>query len=116
MHFQLRTDNHITNSDELSASVRADVDASLVARLGERLRRVEVYLEDTNAGKGGIDVRCTVEAHLAGMPALAAENRASDLEEAVEGAIDKLLRVVEHRVGRIDDRAGHTSAAGEQGM
>jgi hypothetical protein len=115
MHFQLRTDNHITNSDDLAARVRAEVDAALVPRLGDRLRRVEVYLEDTNAQKGGIDVRCTVEVHLAGLPAFAAENRAADLDEAVEGAVEKLQRVIDHKLGRIEDRAGHTSAAGEPG-
>lgn len=58
MLFQLRTDNHIHNSEELSSAVEATVQSSIVARLGDRLRRVEVYLEDTNAQKkGGADVR-----------------------------------------------------------
>jgi ribosome-associated translation inhibitor RaiA len=116
MHFQLRTDNHITNSDELAARVRAEVDTALVPRLGDRLRRVEVYLEDTNAHKkGGADVRCTVEVHLAGLPAMAAEDRAAELDQAVEGAMEKLQRVLDHKLGRIEDRAGRTSAAGEPG-
>jgi hypothetical protein len=112
MHFQLRTDNHITNGERLAESVRADVEP-LVVRLGDRLRRVEVYLEDVNAGKGGIDIRCTVEVHLAGMPAASAEHRAGEVGEATEGAVDKVLRVLEHKLGRIDDRAGRTSAAGD---
>lgn len=112
MLFQLRTDNHITNSEELAASVQATA-ASLTDRLGNRLRRVEVYLEDTNANKGGIDVRCTVEMHLAGRPAVAAEHRAGDVDDAVEGAVDKVLRVLDHQLGRTDDRAGRISAAGE---
>lgn len=115
MHFQLRTDNHITNSEELAASVRADAEAAFADRLGDRLRRVEVYLEDMNADKGGMDIRCTVEVHLAGMPAVAAEHRAGDVDEAVDGALERALRVLDHKLGRIDDRAGRTSAAGEQG-
>lgn len=114
MLFQLRTDNHITNSDELATSVQATT-VPLADRLGDRLRRVEVYLEDTNAGKGGIDIRCTVEVHLAGRPAVTAEHRAADVDEAVEAAVGKVLRVLEHQLGRLDDRAGRTSAAGEQG-
>lgn len=113
MLFQLRTDNHLRNSEELAASVQADVEAALGDRCGDRLRRVEVYLEDVNAQKGGIDVRCTVEAHLAGMPAFTAEDRAADVDAAVEGALGKLLRVIEHKLGKIDGRAGHTSASGE---
>ena len=112
MLFQLRTDNRITNSEELAASVQATA-ASLTDRVGNRLRRVEVYLEDTNANKGGIDVRCTIEVHLAGLPAVSAEHRAAEVDEAVEAAVDKVLRVLDHKLGRIDDRAGRTSAAGE---
>jgi ribosome-associated translation inhibitor RaiA len=113
MLFQLRTDNHIRNSEELAASVQADVESTLKDRCGDRLRRVEVYLEDTNAQKGGVDVRCTVEVHLAGMSAVTAEDRAADVDVAVEGALDKVLRVLKHKLGRIDDRAGHTSASGD---
>lgn len=115
MLFQLRTDNHITNSEELTASVRADVDAAISPRFGDRLRRVEVYLEDMNAAKsGGSDTRCSIEVHLAGRPAVTAESRAGDVDTALDGAIERVLRVLDHQLGRVDDRAGHTSAAGEQ--
>lgn len=114
MLFQLRTDNHITNTEELAASVRADAEAALADRLGERLRRIEVYLQDLNGHKGGIDTRCSIEVHLAGMHAIAVEEKAANTEQAVSGAVDKLLHAVEHRLGRIDDRAGHTSASGEE--
>jgi ribosome-associated translation inhibitor RaiA len=111
--FQLRTDNHIANSEELSGSIRADVEVAIGSRYGDRIRRIEVYLEDVNAGKGGIDIRCSVELHLAGHPAVAAEGRAADVDSAVDGAVERVLRVVEKQLGRQADRAGHTSAAGE---
>ena len=113
MIFQVRTDNHITNSAEFSESIRADVEAAIGSRLGARLRRVEVYLEDMNADKRGIDIRCSIEVHLAGRPAVAAEARAADIEAAVDMAVDRVLRVTEKQLGRQDDRAGHVSAAGE---
>ena len=116
MIFQLRTDNHIKNSEAFSASIQADVEAAIGPRYGDRLRRVEVYLEDVNAGKGGEDIRCSVELHLAGHPAVAAEDRAADVETAVEGAVERVLRVVEKQLGRQDDRAGHVSAAGREGV
>lgn len=115
MIFQVRTDNHIRNSAEFAESIRADVEAALAPRFGERLRRVEVYLEDTNAEKGGVDTRCSIEVHLAGRPAVAAESRAGDVETAVEGAVEKVMRVLEKQLGRQDDRAGNTSAAGSNG-
>lgn len=113
MIFQVRTDNHIANSDEFSESIRADVEAAIGSRFGDRLRRVEVYLEDMNAEKRGLDTRCSVEIHLAGHPAVAAEARAADVETALDMAVDRVLRVIEKRLGRQDDRAGHASAAGE---
>ena len=116
MIFQVRTDNHIHNSDEFSESIRADVEAAFGSRFGDRLRRVEVYLEDTNADKGGVDIRCSIEVHLAGRPAATAEDRASDVDTAVDGATEKVLRVLEKQLGREDDRAGHTSAAGDEGV
>lgn len=113
MLFQLRTDNHIRNSEELASGVEAAVQAAVVSRLGDRLRRVEVYLEDVNAQKkGGADIRCTVEVHLAGRPAVAAEHRAGDVDEAVDGAVERVMKVLDHQLGRVDDRAGNTSAAG----
>ena len=113
MIFQLRTDNHISNSAAFSDSVRADVEAAIGTRYGDRLRRVEVYLEDMNADKRGVDTRCSVEVHLAGHPAIAAEARAEDVDTAVELALERAMRVLEKQLGRQDDRAGHTSAAGE---
>jgi len=67
---------------------------------------VEVSLGDLNAGQGGIDTPCTVEIHLAGRPAT--EHQAGDVDEVVE----KVVWVLEHQLGRVDDRVGHTSAAG----
>lgn len=113
MIFQVHTDNHVRNSTELTESIRAEVESEIAPRFGDRLRRVEVYLQDTNADKGGIDIRCSVEVHLAGRPAAVAEDRSADVDVAVTGAICKVLRVLEHHLGREHDRAGHTSAAGE---
>ena len=91
----MRTDNHITNSAEFTESIRGDVEAAIGSRFGNRLRRVEVYLEDMNAEKRGIDTRCSVEIHLAGHPAIAAESRAADIETALDMAVDRVLWMIE---------------------
>jgi len=116
MIFQVRTDNHIRNSEGLAESIRADVEAAIAPRYGDRLRRVEVYLQDTNADKGGVDTRCSIEVHLAGRPAVAVDARAEDVDGAVDAALEKVLRVLEHQLGRLEDRAGHTSASGDEGL
>ena len=112
MIFQVRTDNHIRNSAAFEDSIRATVETVLTPRFGDRLRRVEVYLEDTNGDKGGVDTRCSVEVHLAGRPGVAAHHIAADADTAVDGARETVLRVREKQLGKQEDRAGHTSAAG----
>jgi hypothetical protein len=114
MTFLLRTDNHIRNSEDFTESVRADLEAELTPRYGDRLRRVEVYLEDVNSGKGGGDTRCAIEIHLAGLQPFVAEGNAADPESAIEGALHKVLHLMEHHLGRLGDRAGHTAASGEK--
>lgn len=113
MLFQLRTDNHIPNSEALSEQIRAEVEWALQQRYADQLRRIEVYLQDVNSHKSGIDTRCAIEAHLAGMQPLAVENRGADVDTAVSGAVDKLLRVLENRIGRLEDRGGNVSMSGE---
>jgi hypothetical protein len=109
--FPLQTDNHIKNGDELSEAVRADVWAAIGPRFDTRPRRVDVYFEDVNGAKGGVDTRCAAELHPAGHPP-AAEDRAKGIDTAAGGAVDRVLRVVEKQLGRQGDRSGHTSAAG----
>jgi hypothetical protein len=115
MQFQLRTDNHIANSEGLAERVRAEIEGALIRRHADRLHRVDVYLQDTNAQKGGIDKRCSIEAHLAGYQSLAVHSEASNLDDAVSGAVAKLRHAVEHTLGRLHDRGGHVPMSGGPG-
>jgi hypothetical protein len=112
MLFQLRTDNHIKNSEELADRVQAACEGSLARQYADRLRRVEVYLKDVNGHKGGIDKNCAIEAHLDGHQSVTAHHQAASIDEAVSGAVDKLARALEHTLGRLDDREGHLPAGG----
>lgn len=115
MHFQVRTDNHIENNESLSESIRGDVDNTLIPRFGEQLRRVEVYLQDMNGHKtGGRDIRCAIELHLAGYPAIAVDNKADSVDEAVNGALTKSLRALEKALGRLNDRGETISMSGQE--
>jgi ribosome-associated translation inhibitor RaiA len=113
MLFQLRTDNHIPNSKELSDLAQAEVESALLPQFAGQLRRVEVYLQDMNAQKQGIDKRCSVEAHLAGHQPVVAHDTAATVEEAVSGAVGKLTRALQHTLGRLHDRKGQVSMADE---
>ena len=51
MQFQVRTDNHLPNSEELSDKIRDEVEGALAHRYHGQVRRVEVYLQDMNGHK-----------------------------------------------------------------
>jgi len=114
MLLQVRTDNHIENTEALQETVRAEVEGSLTPHYSDRLRRVEIYLQDTNSHKGGIDKRCTIEAHPAGHATVVAHAQAATIDEAVSGAADKLLRALDHTLGRLNDRGGSVSMSGQE--
>src|SRR5947209_18481532 len=113
MLFQLRTDNHIKNREELAESIRTDLESALTPQYSDRLRRVEVYLQDQNSHKGGNDIRCAIELHLAGHQPVVATNEAANIDDAVSGATDKLLHALEHTLGKLKDRGGRASMSGE---
>jgi ribosome-associated translation inhibitor RaiA len=97
----------------LSDSIRDEVEATLSDRFADRIRRVEVYLQDMNAQKGGVDIRCSIEVSLAGTSRSRIDERATGVDEAVSGAIDKIMKVLERTLGRIQDRNGRVSMSGE---
>lgn len=118
MIFQVRTDNNIENSQELKDAIQAEVDAILGTRSTDQLRRVEVYLQDTNSNRkgGDRDKRCTVEAHLdrAGAAPVVATDEAETVEQAVDGALRKLLRALDSTLGRRRDRDDPISMSGQE--
>lgn len=87
-------------SDALEQFLRRKL-AKVERRFGSRLTRIEVYLKDLNGPKGGNDKLCTLEARPASLHALAVEDQASDLYDAIQGAVDKLDKKLDHRLGRL---------------
>lgn len=73
-------------------------------RFTERLTRVDAYIRDINAEKGGLDMRCVIEARPRGLDPLTAEHTGETPYDAVRGAADKLERVLEARFGKLDER------------
>lgn len=114
MLVQLNTDQHIDGRADLASWVEGEVSETL-ERYGEQIVRVEVFFTDENSHKSGaLDKKCTVEARLAGMEPVVATDQAGNLDQALEGALDKLLVALERKVGRISDRKGRTSFGGDQ--
>jgi len=104
MQIQVNTDNHIHGRDEIVALVETSVEGA-VGRFRDRITRVEAHLSDTNSHKTkGDDIRCVLEARLAGHQPIAVTHQASTVELALSGAADKLERSVESTLGRLKER------------
>ena len=111
---EVNTDNHIQGRADVAASVQAMVDTGL-DHFRDRLTRVEVHLADENSNKGGdSDVRCSLEARVEGMKPVGVSHFAGSVEEAVEGATEKLGSVLEHTLGKLrDKRVKHEGSAAD---
>lgn len=102
MLVQVHTDRNIPSDDRLEEYVRSTVEKSL-GHLADRITRVEVHLSDDNAGKtNGEDKRCLMEARPAGMKPVAATHLAGNVRQAIDGAADKLARLLNRTFGRLD--------------
>jgi ribosome-associated translation inhibitor RaiA len=113
MLVHIRTDNHISGREELVGEIESRVEESL-RRFSPQLTRVEVHLSDENAQKSGDDdKKCTLEARLAGLQPVAVSDTGDTLDQAVNGALDKLTVLLDRKLGRLREKKGRTSAGGE---
>ncbi|MGK2897465.1 MAG: HPF/RaiA family ribosome-associated protein [Burkholderiaceae bacterium] len=113
MKIQLNTDVHIEGTEALAAQVGATVEQAL-ERFSEHITRVEVHLSEENGDKKGgnggqPDQRCMLEARLEGRQPVAVTDHAATLEQAVQGAAQKLARLLDTTLGRLHDHREKTS-------
>ena len=102
MQIQINSDRHIVGSPQLASRVQALVRDTL-ERYADRITRVEIHLNDLNSVKGGgDDMRCLMEARVAGIGAVSAGHEAESLDLAIDAAMEKLERAIEHKLGRIE--------------
>jgi ribosome-associated translation inhibitor RaiA len=105
MLIQIETDGNIESDDALTAQVEAVVNDTL-DRFREKITRVSVHLSDQNSESkfGTADMRCQVEARLAGLQPISVSDEAETMEQAVVGAVRKLKRSLDSTLGRLDSR------------
>ena len=105
MQIQINTDRNIDGHEALAAQVSGVVENAL-SRISDRITRVEVHLSDENSDKkGGNDnLRCVMEARLEGRQPVAVTHQAATLDQAIDGAADKLTRLIESTLGRLRDQ------------
>lgn len=109
MKIQLNTDVHVEGTEALSNWVSATVEQAL-ERFSAHITRVEVHLSDENGGKNGPhDQRCMLEARLEGRQPVAVTDHGATLEQAVQGASQKLARLLDTTLGRLQEHREKTS-------
>ena len=100
MKIQVNTDANVDGHERLVAHVSATIEHAL-ARFKDQVTRVEVHLSDENAAKTGPqDQRCLLEARLEGRQPVAVTVYAATQEQAVNGAVQKMQRLLDSTLGR----------------
>ena len=116
MQIQINTDHNIEGREALSNHVSGIVETAL-NRVSDHITRVEVHLSDENGDKSGQnDKRCMLEARLEGRQPIAVTHQAATLEQAVDGAADKLVRLIESTLGRRHDRESRRTDPPPRGL
>lgn len=101
MHIEVNTDNNIEGSARMSAYFTETLEEAL-DRFQDQITRVEVHLSDENADKEGAnDKRCLLEARLKGLKPIVVSHNAENLDMAVSGAIDKLVKSLTNTIGKL---------------
>ena len=109
MQTQIRTDHNIEGSEALIDRVRGVVEDALSA-FSDRITSVDVHLSNQNSDHhedGNDSMRCMIEARLEGHQPLAVTDQSATLDQAVDGATDKLTHLIDHTLGRLEHQASH---------
>ncbi len=110
----LRTDNHLNGGERLVKFVESVAEGA-IEHVKDQVTRVDVYLGDENSSAKNSDneFRCAMEARLAGLKPLAVTHHAGSIDDAVRGAADKLQAVIDTTIGKIGQKKGRMSYAGD---
>jgi ribosome-associated translation inhibitor RaiA len=101
MQIQTNTDPNIAGSEGLAAQAKTIVEDAL-AQFSDQITKVEIHLSDENGSRFGVeDKRCLMEARLEGRQPIAVTHQAATVEQAMDGAADKLKRSIERTLGRL---------------
>ena len=104
MQIQVNTDKNISGRESLAAHVNSVVTNAL-NHVSEHVTRVEVHLSDENGQKkSDNDKRCVMEARLEHTQPIAVTHQTDNLDQAIRGASEKLIRSIESHLGKLRDQ------------
>lgn len=101
MQIQIRHDENVRGdkNDWIAGTVTGALE-----RYGEQITTVEVHLADEDGPKNSDGaIRATVEVRPAGFNPLAATHHGDDVAVALDGALEKVLRMLDDKLGRVRD-------------
>jgi hypothetical protein len=105
LFIQINTDNQI-DADGFDVEAAEARVRERLARFESRITDVQIHVSDVNGPRGGAaDLRCTLEARLAGIDPVAVHEHGSTIDRAIAGAAAKAVRALDHSIGRLNDRA-----------
>lgn len=105
----VNTDSNLPGTESVAGQVEQAVRKGL-RRFEAQLTRVQVFLADENAAKGGpADKRCTIEARPRGAAPVAASDRGETIDGAVSAALSRLTAALNTELGRRRDHKGGDS-------
>ena len=95
MQINLHTDNHIEGRERMEIYFASAIETKL-KRFDNHVTSLEVFIGDENSDKFGTDdKKCTIEARIVGKPPVAVKNNADTIEKAINGAVDKMKKVLD---------------------
>jgi ribosome-associated translation inhibitor RaiA len=107
LFIQIHTDNQLESDAERDSRLEEQIRQRL-ARFEKRITDVEIHVSDVNGPRGGAaDLRCTLEARVNGVAPVAVADEGSTIDRAILGATKKVVRALDHQLGKLSDRKGH---------
>ena len=104
MNIQINTGHNIEGNQALITKFSSTIKSELI-HLSDHITKVEVHLKDEDGEKKGKnDKRCMIEAHLEGRQPIVVTDHADTLNQALNGAIDKIISMIESILGRQRDK------------
>jgi len=103
MTIQFNTDKNINGTEEFTAPYVAQIEDEL-SRYSNQITRIEVHLSDEDGNKNGLNaMRCMIEARVEGRQPIAVTNKGDTHDQAVGGAIDKLVTSLDTIIGKLSN-------------
>ncbi len=98
MKIEIRT-NGVEGNEELTTHVERRLGFAL-GRFAPAISSAMVHLSDENGPRGGVDLRCRIRLHGRRLEGLIAEETATSATAAIDGAAEKIGRMVARALDR----------------